>query len=93
VFLAKKPSKDTKESYKKAIEFGCVVCKKYYGVYTRPCIHHITGAGMGLKAREFIPLCHTHHQGWEGIHFLGNEKFEEKFGTQEELLEYYKNES
>ena len=48
---------------------------------------------MGLKAREFIPLCHTHHQGWDGIHFLGNKKFEEKYGTQEELLKYYKDES
>mgnify|MGYP003118422960 FL=1 len=85
-----KPNKKTIEEYKKAVKFGCVVCKKIYGVYTEPCIHHLTGAGMGLKSRLFIPLCHHHHQGKEGIHFLGTFTWEEKFGTQEQLLEYYK---
>jgi len=34
-------------------------------------------------------ICHTHHQGLQGIHYLGNKEWEKKFGTQEELLEYY----
>ena len=36
-----------------------------------------------------MPLCHTHHQGAEGIHHLGTFTWEEKFGTQEELLKWY----
>ena len=30
-----------------------------------------------------------HHQGSQGIHYLGNFTWEDKYGTQEELLEYY----
>ena len=91
--LAKKPNKETKEHYKKLVEFGCVVCKREYGVYSTPCIHHITGGGMGRKSNSLthtLPLCHEHHQGSEGIHHLGNKVWEEKYGSQEELLQYIK---
>ena len=54
--MAKKPNKKIQKEYKKAIKFVCVVCKKHYGVYTEPCIHHLTGGGMGLKSKDFIPL-------------------------------------
>ena len=64
--------------------------KKKYGVYTQPCIHHITGAGMALKNKEFIPLCHHHHQGGEGIHTLGTKVWEEKYGRQRDLLREFK---
>ena len=88
-----KPKKEIIEEYERMVEFCCVVCHKLYGIKTPPCIHHFTGAGMGLKNREqFIPLCHTHHQGKEGIHHIGKFTWEEKFGTQEELLEYQKKE-
>jgi len=53
-------------------------------------IHHITGAGMGKKSIHALPLCHEHHQGSQGIHHLGNKVWEEKYGSQEELLEYIK---
>lgn len=86
--MAKPPNKATKKEYEKAIAFGCVVCKKYYGLRTEPTIHHLTGAGMGLKSKEFIPLCHHHHQGSQGIH-TDPKLFEERFGTQEELLDWY----
>jgi|TARA_E500000318_G_C3440561_1_gene164813 hypothetical protein len=88
--MAKKPNKATQQAYKQAIEYGCIVCKKKYGVYTQPCIHHITGAGMALKNKEFIPLCHHHHQGGEGIHTLGTKVWEEKYGRQRDLLREFK---
>ena len=91
--MAKKPNKKIQEEYKKAIEFGCVVCRKHYGVYTEPCIHHLTGAGMGIKSKSFIPLCFEHHQGSQGVHFLGTFTWEKKYGTQELLLKYYKDNS
>jgi len=91
--MAKKPpNKETKEHYKKLVELGCVVCLRN-GIYTAPCIHHLTGAGMGLRSdslTQVIPLCHTHHQGSEGIHHLGVRTWEKKYGTQESLLEYTK---
>ena len=88
--MAKKPNKETREHYKKLVEFGCVVCEREYGVYSTPCIHHITGAGMGKKSIHALPLCHEHHQGLQGIHHLGNRVWEEKYGSQEELLQYIK---
>ena len=88
--MAKKPNKAAQKEYQKAIEYGCIVCKKKYGVYTQPCIHHITGAGMALKNKDFIPLCHHHHQGGEGIHTLGTKIWEEKYGTQEDLLNEFR---
>jgi len=30
-----------------------------------------------------------HHQGAQGIHFLGNREFEKRYGTQEEILKWY----
>ena len=88
--MGKKPNKEIQKKYKEMVEFGCVVCKKLYGVNTPPCIHHLTGAGLALKNRDrFIPLCHTHHQGKEGIHHIGKFTWEDRFGTQQELLDWY----
>jgi len=45
----------------------------------------------GDEVRRFYPslICHTHHQGSQGIHHLGNRVWEEKYGTQKEMLEMY----
>tara|TARA_R100001510_G_C7632668_1_gene191284 strand:- start:1131 stop:1292 length:162 start_codon:yes stop_codon:yes gene_type:complete len=53
--MPKKPNKNTRSQYKEAIEFGCVVCKRS-GYYTPATIHHLTGGGMGMKSKDFIPL-------------------------------------
>ena len=45
---------------------------------------------MALKSKDFIPLCHHHHQGGEGIHTLGTKIWEEKYGTQEDLLNEFR---
>lgn len=87
--MAKRPNKKTQQEYKDAVEYGCVVCKKLYGVKTDTCIHHLTGAGMGKKSEEIIPLCHNHHQGLEGIHHLGKKEWEKRFGSQRKLREIY----
>tara|TARA_R100001463_G_scaffold34565_1_gene75870 strand:- start:461 stop:736 length:276 start_codon:yes stop_codon:yes gene_type:complete len=91
--MAKRPTKSIQKEYDKCVSYGCVLCKKLYGIYSPPCIHHLTGAGMSLKSKDFIPLCHAHHQGKEGIHHLGTFTWEEKYGTQESLLKYYKENS
>lgn len=61
---------------------GCVICE-------RPAhVHHLTGAGMGLKSKDKIPLCPEHHQhGGYGVAIhAGEQAFEKNFGTQQELL-------
>lgn len=86
--------KSEKEYFEKLVEFGCVVCKRN-GVYTQPSIHHIR-EGMGIGQRNStencLPLCPMHHQhGGYGIAFhAGKKAFEERFGTEVELLEWLK---
>lgn len=64
--------------------FGCSIC------CSPAQIHHPRGgsvageAGAGMKSREagVIPLCHYHHQGEQGIHHLGVDTWEAKYGPQ-----------
>lgn len=62
----------------------CCVCG-YYEVQ----VHHLTGAGMGLRSSHFdtIPLCHYHHVGDEGIHIIGKKTWQNKYGYEKEHLE------
>jgi|TARA_R100000278_G_scaffold123276_1_gene112614 hypothetical protein len=83
-----KPNKKTREYYQRLVSLGCIVCRLQYGVHSDPCIHHVRtkGLGMGQKSKDALPLCWEHHQGRDGVH-TNTKKWEEKYGTQEELLE------
>ncbi len=64
--------------------FGCVICASPASVH-HPRSGSVAGeAGTGLKSREagVIPLCHYHHQGAEGVHHLGVDTWEAKYGPQ-----------
>jgi hypothetical protein len=66
-------------------DIGCILCG-------RPSeVHHITGAGMGMKSShsDTIPLCHEHHRtgGCGTAVHAGTKTWEGKFGSQYELLE------
>ena len=50
------PNKETRIAYQKAIEHGCCVCRREYNLFSPATIHHLTGGGMGLKSKDFIPL-------------------------------------
>ena len=85
--IAKKPNLAKRKHYQAVVSVGCIVCRLHYGVHSDPCIHHLTGAGMGKRDEDrVIGLCHEHHQGNTGVHH-NTKVFEEKFGTQEYLLE------
>jgi hypothetical protein len=75
-------------------DLGCIVCHKFYGVFSQCLIHHLTGIkyrSTGKKASDddTIGLCPAHHQygtlEHPAIHTHPAE-FERKYGTQEELL-------
>ena len=75
--------KKTAEYYSELAELGCIICEM-------PAeIHHLTGGGMALKSKDAIPLCPRHHRtgGYGVAVHAGEKKWEENFGTQEELLE------
>lgn len=77
----KKPNKATRELMSRMVDDGCIVCES-------PAeIHHLGGAGMGLKSKEFMPLCPHHHRtgGHGNAYHAGKETWEAIFGTQEEL--------
>tara|TARA_Y100001937_G_scaffold87813_1_gene118834 strand:+ start:166 stop:444 length:279 start_codon:yes stop_codon:yes gene_type:complete len=86
--MKKKPNKAMREAYKRVAEKGCIVCKVFYNCYSECEIHHLTGAGMGLRSQNFVGLCPRHHRGQDGVHH-NTKKFEERFGSQESLLKYY----
>jgi len=83
-------TKKDKERYQALVELGCIICKKFEGVYSPPSIHHIEGR-TGNGNQKTIPLCYYHHQ--EGSN---NEKyvsrhpwlseFEERYGPEQDLL-------
>ena len=84
-------TKAEKQHYDKLSQLGCIVCLREGWGHSPPHIHHIRhGMGMGMRNNfmNAIPLCPNHHQhGGHGIALhAGQETFESKFGTEEELL-------
>ncbi len=72
----------------KIVDDGCIVCRREFEIYTPAGVHHCTRRQKRSHART-IALCDRHHQhGGEGVAIHPYWKlFEEKFGTEEELLE------
>lgn len=65
--MSKRPNAAERRYMSRVADLGCVVCQQPAQV------HHLTGAGMGLRAAhsEVIGLCAHHHTGDEGIHTIG----------------------
>lgn len=83
-------TKAEKAFMNKMAEYGCVVCRWHEAVDDLPPsnLHHIRDkTGMGKKDKDIIPLCHYHHQGKEGIHTIGKQTWEDKYGKQRDLHE------
>ncbi len=81
-------NKADKKRFDQLKQLGCVACAKF-GRIKEPVIHHIrkhTGISRRPDHQDTIPLCPEHHNmGNESIHH--NKKlFEEKFGTEKQLL-------
>ena len=81
----KTKTKLEKQHMNKVAQLGCIICGN-----SEVHLHHIRYPGLGMGKRstnfEVIPLCQPHHQGNLSVH--GSPKlFEEKFGTQKQLLE------
>lgn len=84
-------TKAEKEIQRKIAELGCVACLKD-GIYNSyVSIHHIDGRTKPGCESKVLALCAGHHQtgGTEApsIH-PWKARFEAKYGSQEELLEW-----
>ena len=87
--------KQRRQRFEALERFGCLVCWIEHGCHTPAEIHHLKGhrwSGMGKRASDAhtIPLCPVHHRhggsGEVGYHQSPAE-FEERYGTQGELLD------
>ena len=91
--MAKKnPTAAERRHMEKVRALACLIGDKHCG--GRVEVHHITGAGMALRASHYetIPLCTFHHSEQTPLPFgysvhKGTKSFEKRYGTQQELLE------
>ncbi|MFU7349594.1 Ref family recombination enhancement nuclease [Pseudomonas paraeruginosa] len=75
-----------------ASEIGCIACRKDGIRNMHVSIHHIDGRTKPGAHLRVLPLCSGHHQDGTGAPGLiavhpWKRRFEEKYGTQLELLE------
>ncbi len=92
--MAKKKTrtKTEKKHLEALVELGCIVCYKLGTPGTPAEIHHLrTGQGASQRASDYqaIPLCPWHHRlgGHKQAYHAGPKAFEERYGTEMELLE------
>ncbi len=89
--MSRSKNKAEKLHLSRVVDLHCIVCRNE-GLGDTPAeIHHCSsGTGMSVRADNFhvIPLCHTHHRtGGHGVAIhAGRQSWENKFGTETELL-------
>ena len=74
-------------------QLGCCVCHRQFNVVTPAEAHHIDGTTKEGAHLKSIPLCYRHHRGGEDNASYTSRhpfkrKFESRYGTQLELLEW-----
>ena len=86
----KSMTKKERDHVSRVVEMGCIVCVNLEYGETPAEAHHIGNGAWGTKATsyEVIPLCPTHHRtgGYGVAVHSGRMGFEEKYGTEQELL-------
>ncbi|MDM2927034.1 Ref family recombination enhancement nuclease [Citrobacter sp. Cpa228] len=89
--MSRSKNKAEKLYLSRVADLNRIVCRNE-GLGDTPAeIHHCSsGTGMSVRADNFhvIPLCHTHHRtGGHGVAIhAGRQSWENKFGTETELL-------
>ena len=88
-FMNKKPTNQQRKQWEKIAELGCVVHVDFHGRCNSPAqIHHIDTGGGGRKNHDrVIPLCENHHTGLMGLHKIGRKRWQNMFGTEQELFD------
>lgn len=76
----------------RAGQVGCLACHQLGIHQPEVSLHHIDGRTKEGAHFKTIPLCYAHHQGGDSRgNFVSvhpwKRRFEEMFGTQQELLE------
>ncbi len=88
-------TKSDKAWYDAICQYGCVVCRNEFGIFSPCSPHHTDGRTKEDCHKKTIGLCGGHHQtGGEGVafHETGKKTWEAKYGTQEKLLKQLQDE-
>lgn len=86
------PTKDERRWLDAIVAYGCVACR-LDGVPSRPpAVHHILRGGRRMGHLHTLPLCDPgHHQNGQEFGLVSRHpwraRFEERYGTELELLE------
>lgn len=88
----KTPTKTEQAWMTAIVQLGCIVCLLHRSVFTEPCVYHILRGGLRTTHFQTLPLCYGHHQyappkSGEIARHQNKARFEEKYGTEEFLLE------
>ncbi len=92
----KTPTKAEKAWMSAIASLGCIICRMQDRGYVPAAVHHILSGGQRIDHFHTIPLCDPgHHQGApkqsrEVSRHPNLARFEEKYGTEEFLLELTK---
>ena len=89
------PNKEERDWMDQASRLGCIVCKLYLECDTPAEIHHLDGKTKPMAHLKSIPLCFRHHrEGANNDLYVSRHpykhEFEDRYGTQEELLKQTK---
>lgn len=80
--MAKSKTKAEKDHLNWVAGNPCCVCGSH-----AVNLHHIRILGEPRNHFKVIPLCYFHHQGEEGIHYLGKHEWRKRFGHELDMLE------
>lgn len=90
-----KPNKEMQARHDKMREIGCIICRMA-GFNTPAQIHHIDGCKTQDDHAKTLGLCFYHHMGDQQLppnpvytsRHPSKKKFEDRYGSEEELLIY-----
>lgn len=87
----KKPNKEEKAWLDAICQYGCIVCRNEFGLFSPASPHHIDGSTKPGAHLKTIPLCYVHHQsGMNDENAVSRHPykaaFEKRYGAEAELL-------
>jgi hypothetical protein len=90
---AKPPTKAEREWMAWLVGFGCIACYLDGNMGEPAAVHHMVSGNRRLGHRFTLPLCDPgHHQNGEQFGMISRhpwkKRFEAKYGTEAELLEW-----
>ena len=90
------PTSEERKHMQAAAALGCIICLLHHDVQTPAMIHHMDGKTKPGAHFKTFGLCHPHHQGGNDCDKYTSrhpykKRFEERYGTETELLEIVNN--